>query len=158
MEFPKHVDLLDLKLKFKTVPVGVSFKYGWFFIQKLGACIGKVSSIFEKKDNDKEKEEFTLDEILPVIVSLTGEVVSSLSFEEINEIVNKHAPYIKVLEDDRELDLNIVYHFQEKPEGIIILIMKIFEVYYKNFFTEPPKHLINLKKLTENKEESKNQK
>lgn len=142
MDFPKYRKIEELSLEFKSLPLKVSFQYGWSFIQKLSSSLGKglkdVKGL-ELDDSDLVNLGISL---LPVLGESIDKLVNSFQHEEIMRIINQHKSYIKVENENGEMvELNFDYHFSGKPHLLIVLLIKIVEVYYKDFFIQSLSHL-----------------
>jgi hypothetical protein len=131
-----QVDIKDLKFEFNPIPTKISFPYGWSFMQKLSGSLGKAAKELNASNlNDKDLIG-ACTSLIPVLGEAVNNLINSFSHEEILKIIGDHVPFIKTIEEKGKTPLNIDYSFSNRPELILILFVKIVEVYYKSFFTE----------------------
>jgi len=138
MEYPVQIELKEIKFEFRQLPVKVSFDIGWNLFQKIISSCGKSLKAIKSSDFKKDME---LEKIIVGTMPVLGEAIESLvnnfSNDDITKFIKIHSPYIKASSNEDQLtDLNIDFHFSGKPELIILLFVKIVEVYYKSFFIE----------------------
>lgn len=132
------VDVGDLHLEFKPIPVKISFGYGWTFLQKVSGSLGKAAKGLDSSNFNEGADMIGIcASLLPALGDAIDKLVNSFDDKEVMRIIEAHRPYIKVLDSDNEkLELNFDYHFKNRPELLMILFVRIVEVYYKRFFTE----------------------
>jgi len=124
MDYPKFVDLENIHLGFKAIPIKNNWQLSWELLQK-------ASKSLSFKEGDS----------VGMIINGISQLINNFSADEIETIINKHLPFIYVLENGKENPLNIDYHFNGKPYLVLTLLVKIIEVYYKSFFIELLKSL-----------------
>lgn len=137
IRYPRKEKIEDLTFIFKKVPSMFSFKYAFSFLKKISktiesSCDSLDSTAFKKEQN----EENIIMALVPLLAKGQSSLISSFEYDEIIEIIENHLKYIKIQGKQKEEDLNLEYHFDDRPEMYMLLLIKIIEVYYASFFTK----------------------
>jgi len=145
--FPYELDLEiedgeELKLSFKEIPLKLSFPQFHILGQKITSSLkGSIDNIKGSLDDDISK-------YLPCLLSAISGLMNNLDVEYLLGFFETHKKYIKVIEKTGEKELNEIFHLKGRPDIMYLVIIKIIEVYYKNFFIGLLKNLMGKEKVS----------
>lgn len=134
IKFPYDLDLNigdgeELKLVFKELPLKLSFPQFHLLSQKITNSLGESFKNIKDEGLDSDISKY-----LPVLASGLSGLMNSLDIEYLLDFIKIHIKYIDVVGKEATIQLNEVFHFKGRPDLMYLIIIKIIEVYYKNFF------------------------
>lgn len=148
IEFPYKLNLNigdgeELKLIFKELPLELSFPQFHLLSQKITNSLGKSFNNVKNEGLDSDISKY-----LPVLTNGLSGLMNNLDIKYLLDFIKIHKKYIDFEGKEATVQLNEVYHFNGRPDLMYLIIIKIIEVYYKNFFIGLLKSLNLMEKVS----------
>lgn len=134
LSFPHNLDLdigegEELKLIFKELPLKISFPQFHLLAQKVTKSLENSFDNVKSVDLDSDMSKF-----FPVLTAGISGLMNNLDIMYLQDFFKVHQNFIEVIGEKETIKLNEIFHLKGRPDLKYLIIIKIIEVYYKNFF------------------------